>query len=1461
MTTEAQGQILAAFNQFNSEPGKALEWESLVHVLKLLGPAYPDKEAKAALQASGKLLDGRISYQDFVEWLFGTGSDERCTSDENITRYLLDNSQLMNESPGLAYRRSANFEDRAGPAAVAPWYTEVSGVDCGNGFVDVGGLFLPMEVGGCTVLKETGKGFALGQCKTCTALGREPFFCHYRRVVEGCPVQVAQRFQSINEEKIWLEVGMRGVVLEVDSDGDRRVQFADFEEAQWVEAEHSLYLDVLPKKDVDQVIPEDIVQSFKRCDIRGDGLVHLGALKNILGQEVVEMLAEELDTIPDATGREGQENKGHAAVAYPKQTTKEVQSLPPDPSLFVQYEDLVAWMFDNDVSKSVHCKQGYKLEICINETAKCSVCSCVGVTHGSKSGYRLCYPCHQKALGKNPDFSGKWRKQDGTLEFIRGSKITLSGVGTFDLKLEDENKCVYTTSERQSHKGVLVDRGMKIKWSDDTIWSRSFHEEYIKQRSKIDTKAALKSLAIPSCGKCHDDTYVTWSADLEGESNSSWTCSNHANCGSTGAEGRNVWRWQCEKCGWDLCVHCGPAIPITVDALRPTHIPPWFEWLTAGPTALAKHAGKYYYEVRLGYGMSSPHVGFLTTDFVPKEFDGHGVGTEANGWAADGLRHLKWHAGSVPAKWLRTWQIGDVIGAAIDIKEGRVMFSLNGEWNEEATMVLHSLGRSFYPAVSMNGNWQMHIPKSSWRHAAPDMTFQAFADAGVFRRPMTNELRGGDRIRVQRSCMSNSSESIDLIKGELGIVRQIDEDGDALIDFDTRTKGEWVFLNRFENLSVSDTFRALAFDELISEDDLVLDEVAKSNWNNTLVGTWEFVGGTFEVEDRGGNALYFYDSELLPEGDESNWLTCTLPKTQITYRMQLNQPLGNVLVWQEMAKGSELWETTQYATRRGRFADGLPVMSTMQASIWSSVSSGIEIGVVPQGVVMYLSGPRQKGDGLWMAPLRPTGAVECRCIRAFEPLSPAIQAVDTTLPEGRFRKLSKKDREDEEPPPHALKYVSLDSLWQALTPQVDGPPPGAVLVKGSWLQELAESEEAMLPRRQDLPADAIWDPVELQNLVEAKRAEIVAVSWCWLSPNHPDPEGMQLAHIAEIIEQRLDCDTCPIDDIGFFLDWCSLHQEPRNTREAHSFQKGLQMTSLWFAHAQTFVWMLRSVPEGVTEYEARGWTTFEHTVSDMLTESCKLMDFGDYDEETCTSWFQTSQVCTEARRPPLVPEAFAADLATKVLTKEADRSIVENLYSQTFAEIMGACKVLKYKGSGWTMRQIATYANSLAHCTRANTLSLTMNTVGSNAGEEPLAAISLAENLPKCIKLRRCLMRACRIGDRDIAILAPAMSHCKNLTTLNLMDNLIGPDGAKALAIALPDFPHLRQLILAGNIIGEVGATLLSEYVPKSESLLELWLTGCGDLGNGELLLKEAWKKSGKAASDLHLNKHEVIEG
>jgi len=577
-----------------------------------------------------------------------------------------------------------------------------------------------------------------------------------------------------------------------------------------------------------------------------------------------------------------------------------------------------------------------------------------------------------------------------------------------------------------------------------------------------------------------------------------------------------------------------------------------------------------------------------------------------------------------------------------------------------------------------------------------------------------------------------------------------------------------------------------------------------------------------------------------------------LPKTGVSYRLRLNRPKGNVLVWQEMGKGGDAWEATHYATRRGRMSDGAQIVTTMQASIWGSAHSGHELGLAPGGAALVLAGPRVQGDGLWMAPVRPRGAVELRCIRLDEPLDDDIEAVDTNSLSGH----------------EGQKYDCLDSIWEALE---DGD---TQLIKGTWLKTLAD-EDGVLPRRQELPAEAAWEPVELQRLVEERRVQIAAVSYCWLTPEHPDPKGSQLKTVANVIDQRLEEVTIPLDDLAVFIDWCSLYQARRSDEEEDAYKRGFKSVNLWYAHAQTMVWLLTVVPDGVLQFAVRGWPTFERAVSVMLTESSKLLDLGKLNE-TCTRWFQTCKICTMQRQPPLVPDVFDAMLKTKIFALETDRPAVERKYAQTFHEVMASAKILEFQALGWDPAQVATFAEALPYCRSLTKLTLTENEVGTarkNCGDgigeqpeasrdadkddsevaSPVAAKALALHLPKVNKLRQILCRGCNIGDDDMVILALSLPRCMALVTLNLQDNKIGPRGTVALAKVLPDCERLGLLYLASNKVGEEGALALAKYAPNCDTLRELWVTDAGDMGEGKQVLIDTWRDKGKAEGFLHL--------
>jgi hypothetical protein len=203
--------------------------------------------------------------------------------------------------------------------------------------------------------------------------------------------------------------------------------------------------------------------------------------------------------------------------------------------------------------------------------------------------------------------------------------------------------------------------------------------------------------------------------------------------------------------------------PSELKPLRPQTVPSAAEWFTTGAKGLMRSNGKFYHEVLLDRDFfdTAPQLGWLTEDFVEKDYDANGVGDDEHGFAADGARHKKWHNGDSEAKWPRDWEGGDVVGFALDIDGGLARFSLNGEWIENADMQFESGSRALFPAASMKGRFLMHIPKDTWRFSPPGDGFSAWADSGVFKRPVPQPV-----AEPKRSLERCSSHVGDLVFAE-----------------------------------------------------------------------------------------------------------------------------------------------------------------------------------------------------------------------------------------------------------------------------------------------------------------------------------------------------------------------------------------------------------------------------------------------------------------------------------------------------------------------------------------------------------------------------------------------------------------------------------------------------------------------------------------------------------------------
>ena len=132
------------------------------------------------------------------------------------------------------------------------------------------------------------------------------------------------------------------------------------------------------------------------------------------------------------------------------------------------------------------------------------------------------------------------------------------------------------------------------------------------------------------------------------------------------------------------------------------------------------------------------------------------------------------------------------------------------------------------------------------------------------------------------------------------------------------------------------------------------------------------------------------------------------------------------------------------------------------------------------------------------------------------------------------------------------RYTKPTSIWVALLT-------GHVrLVKSSWLIAYSKAK-GILPRRQELPKDAFISVDELKSMYGEGNKDgvlpMIAISFCWLTPPHPDPRGEQLALVAGVLEREQkkynqeNESFKGFPEMGVFWDWvggcvCVSHLAP-----------------------------------------------------------------------------------------------------------------------------------------------------------------------------------------------------------------------------------------------------------------------------------------------------------------------------
>lgn len=223
-------------------------------------------------------------------------------------------------------------------------------------------------------------------------------------------------------------------------------------------------------------------------------------------------------------------------------------------------------------------------------------------------------------------------------------------------------------------------------------------------------------------------------------------------------------------------------------------------------------------------------------------------------------------------------------------------------------------------------------------------------------------------------------------------------------------------------------------------------------------------------------------------------------------------------------------------------------------------------------------------------------------------------------------------------------------------------------LSGRWVASLFASRGDRLVRRQELPPEAFVSTAALRALVDSLGPDFglafVALSYRWLSRDHPDPNGFHLGIVGDVCRSYLGLDDSgepgesfdsdkrsPLlaacaqhgvmrADFALFWDFGSLHQKPRSPSEQIAFEGGLKALPSWYGHQDTLCWvsanssnpglaqltahwscvrtlvcgtqMQTRLPPGFggLPYEASGWCYVESSMSACIKHGLRRLDLG-----------------------------------------------------------------------------------------------------------------------------------------------------------------------------------------------------------------------------------------------------------
>jgi len=302
-----------------------------------------------------------------------------------------------------------------------------------------------------------------------------------------------------------------------------------------------------------------------------------------------------------------------------------------------------------------------------------------------------------------------------------------------------------------------------------------------------------------------------------------------------------------------------------------------------------------------------------------------------------------------------------------------------------------------------------------------------------------------------------------------------------------------------------------------------------------------------------------------------------------------------------------------------------------------------------------------------------------------------------------------------------------------------------------------------------------------------------------------DPEGVTLKFIGKALEEHMnayarcvghkckwaECGTVGYKDMGLFIDWCSLFQEPRATPAMLTAFKGsLAHINVWYAHYLTTVYFVTDEPDGIIPYKARGWTTFEYLISWLLQwkdwKPWNTIVFASgkpppMSNDSIPQWLPPS--------PSDVDSFLDGEHADKIFTNGADRPLVARKFKEATEDIFGSVDRLNFVGAGWGPSDVKRLGKVLRFCTNLKNLDLSANRMGDAL---VLALVSASEELAELEYLR---VDRCAIGDAGFAVMTGAvqMGVFPKLRSLVMTDNHPSPNSEQEMASQMAVREALRK--------------------------------------------------------------------